>query len=392
MRANGWRRTRDRPQQVSERHRRVQPRSANRHRRTRHRARRVKRLAASARPVVPGRCQHLGAVHPRRHGGQQLVRLALDRVRQHGAQRSSDRCPALGRHRSVVRPGSRNVGWLAAHPQAARRSARHRCARVGPDRAPCSEGDAPRRRLQRRHLLAAERAPIHRRWQRQYRASAGGQRRYACMDQRADAAACAAAGASHIGRRQLPDAVSGDAVRAAHRQARPVCGRAGRSHDDRAFAQQPRVPSGDRSRADRRARSDSAGRVQRRRCADIAAQARRPCHTDRRSRTAESSRSHHRRRCAEGIVGSAQGRAQHHDEHARRRQAGVVHRRLRSTARTSGRVRCSPNRCVCEARHARHLVRTCIGRHLARASDPGHAPDRGELARKRCARLPKKRH
>ena len=52
---------------------------------------------------------------------------------------------------------------------------------------------------------------------------------------------------------------------AAHRQARPDRGRAGRPHDDRAGARQPGVPADDRERADRRADGDPAGRVQRRR-------------------------------------------------------------------------------------------------------------------------------
>ena len=45
-----------------------------------------------------------------------------------------------------------------------------------------------------------------------------------------------------------------------------------------------------------------------------------------------------RRRRAEGAVGGAQGRPQHHDEHARRRQAGVLHRGLRGAARAPGRL------------------------------------------------------
>ena len=51
-------------------------------------------------------------MHARRHGGQQLVWLALDRLRQHGAQRSCDRCGAVRWHRSVVRPRSRDGRWV----------------------------------------------------------------------------------------------------------------------------------------------------------------------------------------------------------------------------------------------------------------------------------------
>ena len=53
------------------------------------------------------------------------------------------------------------------------------------------------------------------------RAPAGRQRRHARLDARAHAEARAAAGASRARRRQLPVAVSGDGMRAAHRRARP---------------------------------------------------------------------------------------------------------------------------------------------------------------------------
>ena len=96
-------------------------------------------------------------------------------------------------------------------------------------------------------------------------------------------------------------------------------------------------------------------------------------YVDRRSRSAGSSCAHDRRVVAEGIVGSSQGRAQHHDEHARRRQTGVVHRRLCRAAAASGRLRRTLDRSVCKARHARHLVRACVGRHFACAADSGHA-------------------
>ena len=51
----------------------------------------AERAAAQARPVVPGRRLDQRAGDDRRHGGQQLLRLALDRLRQHGAQRARDR-------------------------------------------------------------------------------------------------------------------------------------------------------------------------------------------------------------------------------------------------------------------------------------------------------------
>ena len=74
-------------------------------RRAGHRARRAQRLAAAARPVVPGRRQHVGAGDAGRHGRQQLLRLALDRLRQHGAQRASrsTRCSPTAARRASAR-------------------------------------------------------------------------------------------------------------------------------------------------------------------------------------------------------------------------------------------------------------------------------------------------
>ena len=105
------------------------------------------------------------------------------------------------------------------------------------------------------------------------------------------------------------------------------------------------------ARADRRARRDPARRVHRRRRASAA-----------RARLDDlvalmgdlglpgSVVRDDRRRRAEGAVGRAQGRAQHHDEHEGRRQAGVVHRGLRGAARASRRLR-RPADARCSARH-----------------------------------------
>ena len=76
---------------------------------------------------------------------------------------------------------------------------------------------------------------------------------------------------------------------------------------------------------------------------------------------------------AEEPVGSAQGRPQHHDEPEGRRQAGELHRGLRGAARAPGRLHRRADRGVRAPRHARHLVRACLGRHAARAADPRHA-------------------
>ncbi len=198
--------------------------------------------AEAARAVVPGRRQHVGAGDARRHGRQQFLRLALDRLRQHGAQRARDRRHALRRHRGALRPRARDGRGAAARRRAPARAARDRRARARRDRAQRAEGPAARRRLQHRRLLRAERAAVHPRRQRQLRASARRQRRHARLVARAHAEARAAAGAPRARRRQLPDAVQGDGERAAPRRAAAVGGRARRPDDDRPRARQPGVP------------------------------------------------------------------------------------------------------------------------------------------------------
>jgi FAD/FMN-containing dehydrogenase len=79
---------------------------------------------------------------------------------------------------------------------------------------------------------------------------------------------------------------------------------------------------------------------------------------------------------AEGPVGSAQGRPEHHDEPEGRRQAGELHRRLRRAAGAPGRLHRRADRGVCPPRHPRHLVRPCVGGHAACAAHPRHAPRR----------------
>ena len=111
-------------------------------------------------------------------------------------------------------PESEMEARAAARRRAPARAAGDRRARARRDRAQRAQGAAPRRRLQHRRLLPAERAAVHRRWPRQLRASPRRQRRHARVDARAHAAARAAARASHARRRQFPDAVSGDGVRA----------------------------------------------------------------------------------------------------------------------------------------------------------------------------------
>ena len=114
------------------------------------------------------------------------------------------------------------------------------------------------------------------------------------------------------------------------------------------------------------------------------AQARRPrgCAGQPRARAASGQGPARRR--AEVVVGRAEGGPQYHDEPARRRQAGVVHRGLRRPARAPRRIRRPPHRNIPPPRHARHVVRACIGGNAACAADPRHAPRRrAENARDR---------
>ena len=90
---------------------------------------------------------------------------------------------------------------------------------------------------------------------------------------------------------------------------------------------------------------------------------------------------------AEEILGSAQGGPEHHDVDEGRRQTRLLHRGLRGAARAPRRVHRPPHAGVRKARHARHLVRACLGRHAARASGARHAPRR---CAKKCAPSPKK--
>ena len=202
----------------------VRPRGNDRHRRARHRARRAERLAASPRCLVPGRRQHVGAGHARRHGRQQLLRVALDRLRQHGAQRRCGRCLVRRWHGRLARTRARDAGRFGSHSRADGRAARRRRARARRDREPRAEGDAARRRLQPRRLPSAERTPLHGGRQRQLRPPAGGVRGHARLDAHADPEARTAAAAPHAGGGQLSDAVQGDGADEAHRDARAVGG------------------------------------------------------------------------------------------------------------------------------------------------------------------------
>ena len=222
VRADGRRGARDRPQQASVRDHGVRSRRDDRRRRARCGARLAQCMAQAPRSVVSGRRQHVGAGDAGRDGGQQLVRLALDRLRQHGAQRARDRCDPVGRHRSALRLRERDGGRAAADRRALAPPRGDRRARARRDRAQRAEGAAARRRLQHRRLLPAERASVHGGRQRQLRASARRQRRHARLVARAHVEARAAAVAPGARRGQLSDAVQGDGKRAASGRARSL--------------------------------------------------------------------------------------------------------------------------------------------------------------------------
>ena len=69
------------------------------------RARSSERAVEAARPVVSSGCVDQCAGHARRHGRQQLVRLAIDCLRQHGAQRAGRERLVVGWRSGRVRPG-----------------------------------------------------------------------------------------------------------------------------------------------------------------------------------------------------------------------------------------------------------------------------------------------
>ena len=91
--------------------------------------------AAPAWAVLPGRSLDACALHDRRHGGQQLLRLEVDPLRADGRQRARDRRD----------PG----GWHAAQVRRAARQYRRRCAarhrRSDPAAARAGRARKPRR-------------------------------------------------------------------------------------------------------------------------------------------------------------------------------------------------------------------------------------------------------
>ena len=137
-----------------------------------------------------------------------------------------------------------------------------------------------------------------------------------------------------------PRFYAGDGFTAAHRQARPRRGGAGRSHDDRSGARQsPRFGRSSTRFISGEPDADPAGGIRRRRHERAAAASCSELDELMADLGLPGQRGRdHRRRAAEGHLGSAQGRAQHHDVDEGRRQAGVLHRGLRGAARAPRRV------------------------------------------------------
>ncbi len=146
-------RARRRHQQASAPGDRGRSRAAHGDGRARRRARSAQRAAEAARPLVSGRRLDQRAGDDRRHGRQQLVRLALDRVRQHGPQRAQHPRADGRRRRGRFRRGR----WRDRPRRRDRRlRPRARPPSSRRDRSALAEGAAPGRRLQPRHLSSAK--------------------------------------------------------------------------------------------------------------------------------------------------------------------------------------------------------------------------------------------
>ena len=80
----------------------------------------AQRAAAAAQAVVPGRCLDRRPRDDRRHDRQQQLRRALDPLRQHGPQCARDRRDPRRRHRGALRRGPRQFRseWTTSSPSA----------------------------------------------------------------------------------------------------------------------------------------------------------------------------------------------------------------------------------------------------------------------------------
>ena len=178
-----------------------------------------------------------------RHGRQQFVRLALDRLRQHGAQRARDRRDPVRRHRGALRPRARR--WTAAPPRVAELLRRLRA--IGERERDEIERSVPKvlRRVGGYNIDV-----FHPQSERPY--TADGSVNYAHLLVGSEGTLAwsreltlkLAPLPAHrdARRRQFPDVVQGDGERAAPGRPRALGGRARRPHDDRPRARQPGVP------------------------------------------------------------------------------------------------------------------------------------------------------
>ena len=206
----------------------------------------------------PGRRLDQRAGHARRHGRQQLVRLALASPTATWCTTCWARAPGWPMARWPTSARSPALGARAArHRRASCASSRARHARR--DRRALAEGAAPRRRLQPRHLPT-------RRASAPTPATAASTWRtcWSAPKARWPARAALTLQLSRSCRaHKVLGVVNFPTFRAAMDAAQHIVklgadrGRAGRPHDDRAGARQPGVPADDRDGADRRSRRRS---------------------------------------------------------------------------------------------------------------------------------------
>ncbi len=281
---------------------------------------------------------------------------------------------------ATARPRGAAYRELVAQPE---RPARARGRR---DRAPlsqaCCAGSA---------ATTSTSSPADDRAGTQPRAAAGRLRGHARLLRRASSSTLHAAAdrtrcsASAISRRFY----DGDGRDAAHRRARARGGRAGRPHDDRPGPRHPAVPADDRTLHARASRtrccwSSSPATTRTSSCAGSPAR-----RADGRSRLPGRAWSRSLDPGAAGAIWDV-------------RKAGL---NIMMSMKGDGKPVSFIEDCAVplehladytdrlterlpQARHARHLVRPCLGRHPARAADPQHASRR--RAPRRCARSPRR--
>ncbi len=209
------------------------------------------RGAAPAWAVLPGRSLDACALHDRRHGRQQLLRLEVDPLRADGRQRARDRCDPGGWHAAQIRPAARQYRRPCAerHRRSDPAAARIGCGGSGGDRRALSLPASARRRLQHRGADAGG-TPCRRGEPRAPAGGIGGHPRLLRRDRACALSDQAAKTARHL---PVPDLPQRDGGGAAHRATRSRGGGTGGSHHDRPRPRHPDLPRHDRPHADRRA-------------------------------------------------------------------------------------------------------------------------------------------